>query len=551
MTITVDDWREFFPFPNVRDSQEIAINYILNEYAAGINDVVCQLPTGVGKSAIAVTVARYLSAHEDKLDVDFEPGAYILTTQKTLSKQYEDDFANDPLGKVVELKSSSNYVCSYQEQQTCGESRRVLLVLGKNAEGTDWKKHCTTQCAYLEAKRSFNESLLGVTNYSYFLAERAYVKKLKPRQLLVMDEAHSVDAEICKFVEIELSSKFAEKLEVPFVKGNDVTKIMSWASGKYRKAVKKRIAFVKEKLNDFAEGKAVGDELFKQLLKENDLLDKHICKLNRMISGYSQDDWIVDKEKRISKSGKTHYVIKFKPVEATRWAKDCLLDHGRRRLYMSATILSKDMFCRALGLDSSLVGYIELSSDFPAENRPVYYIPVGKMSLKESSKTLPLLADAVRQILSQYPDKKGIVHTSSFAVSKYIEENVLSDRLLCHDATNRESMLEKHLSSVEPTVLVSPSMCEGVSLDGDLSRFQIVAKLPFPSLADKTTRKKMEKDPKYYDFVTTRSFVQALGRSVRSKEDHAVTYVLDECFGFFSRKNSDLIPEYIKEAIKR
>jgi ATP-dependent DNA helicase DinG len=128
---------------------------------------------------------------------------------------------------------------------------------------------------------------------------------------------------------------------------------------------------------------------------------------------------------------------------------------------------------------------------------------------------------------------------------------VLNDpRILTHTSEDRDAVLKRHQDSKEPTVLCTPSMMEGVDLAGDLARFAIIAKIPYPSLGDKSLKKRITRDPWYYDYLTVRSFVQALGRSVRSETDSCTTYVLDECFSAFRGKNKNTIPQYILEAVQ-
>ena len=74
-------------------------------------------------------------------------------------------------------------------------------------------------------------------------------------------------------------------------------------------------------------------------------------------------------------------------------------------------------------------------------------------------------------------------------MANYLKKNVKSRRLLSHNSENREKILEKHKKSKTATVLLSPSMTEGVDLHGDLSRFQVVCKIPYPYLGDKLIRK--------------------------------------------------------------
>ena len=48
----------------------------------------------------------------------------------------------------------------------------------------------------------------------------------------------------------------------------------------------------------------------------------------------------------------------------------------------------------------------------------------------------------------------------------------------------------------------------------------------------------------------TMRLVQGYGRSIRSKEDWAKTYVLDTAFGYFVRKNRNMLPDWFTEAIR-
>jgi Rad3-related DNA helicase len=45
--------------------------------------------------------------------------------------------------------------------------------------------------------------------------------------------------------------------------------------------------------------------------------------------------------------------------------------------------------------------------------------------------------------------------------------------------------------------------------------------------------------------------VQAYGRSVRSRDDFAVTYVLDAEFGSFLKRQSKRLPEWFLEAVQQ
>lgn len=165
------NWREFFPSNlSPRAGQVKVIETALEGFENGKNTFLLEAPTGQGKSVIAMTIARYLASQTRSCESEnaFHNGAYILTTQKILQEQYLRDFSKQEAGGLLELKSSTNYTCGYDPRQSCGESKRALTALGKSVNGTPWKDHCTRQCSYNQAKKSFIEGLFGTTNYSFF-----------------------------------------------------------------------------------------------------------------------------------------------------------------------------------------------------------------------------------------------------------------------------------------------------------------------------------------------------------------------------------------------
>jgi len=548
-----ESWRQYFPLDSEpREGQVVAINKILEAFAAGKNTFLLDAPTGVGKSAIAVTVARYLSSQirSHSSEDEFDVGAYFLTTQKILQQQYLRDFEDEKRGGMLELKSATNYVCGYDARQSCGESKRALTALGKSADGTNWKKHCNSACSYNAAKRAFIQGHLGITNYSYFMAETTYAGKLTPRELLVCDEAHNAESEVCKFVEIEITDRFCKKhLGMAIAKGEDSEKLYKWVKETYRPALGQMFEQVKGSLALFADNKGVGgEEMFRSLIKQNDLFDKHICKVNRFIDRFKPEEWVINRENRKDHRG-DRVTLQFKPIDASIWAEPYLLRFGEKRLLMSATILDKLSFCRSLGLDADKTEYLALPSSFPVENRGIHYMPVGKMSMRDLDDTLPKLVQAVKALLEAHHDQKGIIHTTNFRVANHLRDSLRDPRLLVHGSDDRDAVLRLHHDSPKPTVLVSPSMTEGCDLKDDLARFAIIAKLPYPNLGDRALKKRCDRDPWYYDYLTVRSFVQALGRGVRHERDTCSIYVLDGCFEIFLRKNKRTIPQYILDAM--
>jgi Rad3-related DNA helicase len=88
-------------------------------------------------------------------------------------------------------------------------------------------------------------------------------------------------------------------------------------------------------------------------------------------------------------------------------------------------------------------------------------------------------------------------------------------------------LLEEHKSNEEATILVSPSLDTGISLDDELGRFQIIIKSPYLPLGSKRIKKMFEKNPKHYTMKMLDKLIQMSGRCTRSKNDYSVTYILD------------------------
>ncbi len=211
--------------------------------------------------------------------------------------------------------------------------------------------------------------------------------------------------------------------------------------------------------------------------------------------------------------------------------------------------MDKSAFCKVLGIPESEAAFVTIPSPFLASNRPIYVHPVAKMGARDIDKNLPVLAAAVEAILEQHSKEKGIIHCHSYKIVNYLKNNIKSKRILTHDSTNRDKILAYHQSDPRPTVLLSPSMAEGVDLKGDTSRFQIVCKIPYPYLGDKLVKKRMNKWKWWYPLQTAKIIVQSVGRSIRNEEDHAVTYILDAGWDYFYSKNKSIFPKDFQECI--
>jgi len=442
------DYASLFPFGKVREAQARAIDFALDAFTSGKRFVVLEAGTGVGKSAIGLTIARWLDKNlSEAQDSGYSRGAYFLTTQKILQEQYIRDFGQEDDG-MRQVMSSTNYQCKFHKKQTCAESLRQLKL--EQDKSTKFAKNCTYHCTYKEEKRKFLESRESVTNFSYFLAETNYAGKLVPRSLLVVDEAHNTDTELCGFIEITMSERFAKqalKIDMP-----DITtqkQAWRWIAEEYEPRLKAHVKHYEGLIEKFNLGEKLKSE-FEHISKQYEMLDKHICKVHRFMQLYDEENWVFNLAEG---EGQSMRKLEFKPIDVSGYADAILFKNGRRVLMMSATILNKEGFCKTLGITEEDCVFISIPSPFPPENHPIFAYPIAKMSAGTIDQDLPKLAQAVKAILDQHPNDKGIVHCHSYKILNFLKNNVKSSRIITHGSEDRIQKLQEHMSSSKPTVL--------------------------------------------------------------------------------------------------
>jgi Rad3-related DNA helicase len=129
-----------------------------------------------------------------------------------------------------------------------------------------------------------------------------------------------------------------------------------------------------------------------------------------------------------------------------------------------------------------------------------------------------------------------------------------SDRLITHESGNREMQIEIFKASPRPLVMISPSMDRGVSLDGDLCRVVVIAKVPYASLGDPQIQRRMAsangEGQRWYAMKTIATIIQMAGRGVRSDTDWCTTYILDAQFKKLYGAHREAFPKWFREAIR-
>jgi ATP-dependent DNA helicase DinG len=534
--------RDHFPFDEIRHAQDLALSAVERAYTNNKKFIIIEAPTGVGKSGIAIAAASH--AKTIPTYGGFQQGAYILSPQKTLTAQYMKDFANMGL---VELKGKSNYWCS--EFDTDCDTASLLHAGRDDEDAGDNRSNPMACCGYKVAKKIFCENPLGVTNFAYYLNETQYSGQLKNRQMLVLDEGHNTEGQILGFTDTEITRKRVEEHGIkgmPEIKPGENMKTLQWLTTVYVPTTQEYMRSLEELMLEAKFDQRRDDQI--KYAKKLDATDKHLCRLNRFITSEDHGNWLCW-------SDKDSDTLIIKPLTATLYAEDVLFRKANKILIMSATILDFPTVMRNLGISRDNAEILAVPSEFPVENRPIFYRPVGLMSADHIEKTLPKMGAMTTKIVAKYASKKGIVHTHSYRINKSVtgaaRNNGLQNRVLTHSGDiqgSRDLAVQKHLASPDPTVLFSPSMTEGLDLKEDLARFGVICKVPYPYM-DPYVKARMQRDPAWYTWLTALTLVQATGRIVRSKTDKGHFYILDESFGYFLTKNQKVFPKWWTDSI--
>ena len=534
-------YQNYFPYSEAREQQDFAIKKIIDAFMnKNKRYVILEAGTGVGKSAIGLTVARYLNRHMSAYE-DIVGGSYFLTTQKILQEQYEKDFGSGK-GPMCSLYSASNYRCGHHKKNDCKTSQQMLRTEKK---GAAFFKHCMTSCHYKNKKKEFLESPESITNFNYFITESTYSGKITPRKLLVVDEAHNAENVLSNFVEVSISQYFCDKLiKCKWPEKVTPVNFVKWVRNVYYPALQIKVTHFEQQIEKM--GLKSRLEELRTISMKFDMLSSHAKKLDQFLKDYTPDNCVMELEESAKRGYKK---VVYRGIDVYNFAEDYLFRLGQKVLLMSATVLDPNSFATSLGISEEECEIIRIPSPFPVENRPIFQSTIGSMSSSQIQYSLPKLKSAVEAILEEHKGQKGIIHCHTYKIANFLKRSIKSKRLLSHGSDNRDAVLEKHIRSKSDTVLLSPSMTEGVDLKGDLSKFQIICKIPYPYLGDPIVKKRMNKNKGWYALQTAKSIVQSCGRSIRNKEDEAVTYILDNDWHNFFRKNKNIFPEDFKKAI--
>jgi len=542
-----------WPAPGYREHQRETVVDVVEKLYIEDNDV-CLLsaPTGAGKSLLIYAVATIVKEVVGRR-------AFTTTPLNTLIDQIgNDEFLDD----VITVKGRNNYSCVHP-QDAGAPVDEAICQRDSNFE-CDYKQqsHRNGGCPYYGRVYEAQTNPNVVTNLSYLMANSMIPDVadagFASRELLAVDECQNIEDFVLMFVGFTVGPHTVpiDWDKVSRMPGENASqeRVIEWLRDEVHKVVT-------EKLNELS----AKEDSFAMSQKEKDQLDdlrRFNQRLSKFMSDVQNNHWAMEHD---SFSGERK--IEFKPIFVGRFLKDYLWSQGNKILCASATI--PPSFTEEVGLDDLDVGRVDVPSTFPPERRPIITSEsVGKMSYYERDKTLPKMADMIADIADLWDGHKGFVHCHSYSIADKIYQRLPYDvqkRTRLQDNDDREGSLRDWMdapvnqegtrNSEGGQVFLSVAMDEGISLDDDLARWQVVAKAAYPHMKDERVDYRMDDntmdgaDWPWYSAKAAINLQQAVGRGMRSKDDWCATYLLDDSLLTLLDRNEWLFEDWFLDAV--
>jgi len=557
-----------FPYPEVRQYQGDVIN-LIEKHLDNYDYIFLEAPTGLGKSAIAYALAKYMFNEREEL-------SHFVVADIYLQNQYLRDFPDLAL-----IKGRNNFICKMplnmmpkhclekllkdENVLTCErapcvsdpkyqcpfkpkyEKDEAGLLYDKYGVKMNWDD-VPNKCPYWEQKDKAIRSPLTIHNYFYYLNEQNFAHSFSKRELGIFDEAHTIESIMMEFVQIPITTWTLRRIQKYFERYYVPTQIPRYETlgewSNWLLDLQSKLSEIINKMGSSEQIRKLSGENLEQV-EMTILVEGLLQKVNDMLAYIDEnpDNWVFTKDDN---------AVIFKPVVISPYSQQ-LFGFTRKNVLVSATILDKDKLKSYLGIDED-VKFIRVSkSSFPVEHRPLYQKFIGKAVANEMPLyRIKLLHALDYELIPPHLKYKGVIHTHTNDIANYIMENSKYKEYMVTSVGNvRAVSFEEFFASPPPCIMVTPSMKMGVDLKDDLARWQVICKVPYPYLGDPQVAKRVKMDQGWYSWQTCMSIIQTYGRVCRSDTDWGETYVLDSKFNDLYIQNRLMFPEWFSEAIRR
>ena len=524
-----------------------------------MKNYILEAPTGSGKSIMAMIIGGVLTKYYDKR-------GYVLISDLSLIEQYERDVNKFSLDSFGVIKGQENYNCPINglsfkmaDCQVRGDKDYFGLYTQEK------KCEVGNECPYLIARFHALETNLTICTYHLWLTyQNMATTKMGTedapfgrRDFVICDEAHKLVDIIQSMYSIHISNK----------ERNMITTITSARPTDFSDRDKK----IQKTFDNILKSSDNLENLFLEVKKLKDLLDDH-CDGGRLTMkngdkyGLSRHKcvklshavtWLDEYVKSLDMfilavSGRMDQIVvtkEYYPEESM--TLNCLDEkylmnklfypHYDNALFMSATIGDPEVFASNAHMESYKA--VRLDSTFDFTKSPIFYCPTYKMTYNNKEANLPHIIGMIKRISNMFPYKRGCILTSSYDMMREIYDSMepeIQNRMLTYgNSKDKREVIGKY-RYLENSILIGPSLFDGLSFDDDLCRFLIIAKVPYPDMHNNFIKQKSKNNYMWYSGQASLSIIQGVGRGVRSENDWCYSFILDGSIGDLLRTNSKM-----------
>ena len=538
-------------FTEWRDYQDEAV---INGLTSEQRFVVQSMPTGSGKSLTYISQALLSGAR-----------TCVLTSTKGLQDQLIKDFSEAGL---VDIRGKDNYACLHDDHPAPCHGWHIQ----------------SPHCEFHQALKAAQEAPLVVTNYSFWMNSMAYTRKenlLGAFDMLILDEAHNAPNELASFLGFEITRgqcKFVLGSELPHF--NSIDDWRSWATESL--ATIEELANVTENqmIRRMQTGLNMDENLNKSLTgmillwkgNKGDLtpdVKKGLKWLKRAeamsfslirLTGIDGSSWVFERIKDATTKFDIINPAPYAEGSLFSYAKFVQTEDGKQRVMVSipkihlvsATVRPKTCDLLGIQIDSEDLDFQEYPHTFPEYIRPIIYVPTVRMKYNMSHQDQKIWLSRIDNIIKQRKDRKGIIHTVSYARRDFILTNSRHrDIMVSHSSGERDQVIKDFKEADAPCVLVSPSVATGFDFPYAECEYQIIGKVPWPSTQSEVMKARKELDPDYMNYIAAQELVQAAGRGTRAPDDQCEVFVVDDQFWWFVWRYKEFSPDWFRETVRK
>lgn len=492
-------------FDQWRPKQEEALEWLRHRATKRIKGVCA--PTGFGKTAVYVADAL----------LSGEPTCFV-TENRALQDQLMREFGS--VG-MVDIRGRKNYPCGLREDYSCEEGSHARC-----------PHKGTVMCPASQAGMRANLSLLVTTNYAKWTAAKKYGQGMDHFRRVVFDEGHGAPDAVDSAMQVMVHHREREQhilLDPP----SDPTALSEW------KVWAKEARSVIDEASKRAQDTLRGQSQPRPSTVRHALHMRQLLRRLNILATARPEEWVVEELER---------GFQFDPIRSGRYAESVLFLRVPSVLVISATLRPKTLHMLGQGSDS--FDFCEFDSDFDPQRCPIYWVP----TMRVDSKALDWSALWVRldQIAARRKDRKGIIHTISFARRDAIVamSRFAGSMLVNEQGSPSADVIEAFKLARAGTILVSPSVGQGFDFPGSECEWQFVTKIPFPP-PSKILKARTAADKEYPHYLAMQSLVQAFGRGMRYAEDQCENFICDDHVEWFLPKHGHLAPRSFRSFFRR